>query len=181
MEWGKIFYLSSLPVLISLQSFIKIFNVGKKVVASNINGFLPSQCVFYLMQIHIQERTLWLTRHGESEYNVDSRVGGDPPLTEKGALYAKAMTSFIKARYPPSSMDFHVWTSTLHRTMASIAGIESGEYDIKHMKFLNEISSGICDNMTYVTRLFAHYNVLTRGYLGRNWENISWYLEGTAW
>jgi hypothetical protein len=115
-----------------------------------MNGFIPSQCVFYLMQIHIQERTLWLTRHGESEYNIDSRVGGDPPLTERGSRYAKAMNEFVKARYPPAVDGFHIWTSTLMRTMASVAGLESLEYDVKHMRFLNEISAGICDNLTYV-------------------------------
>lgn len=48
------------------MSYIKIMNVGRKIIAHGMHGFLPSQCVFYLMQIHIKPRVLWLTRHGES-------------------------------------------------------------------------------------------------------------------
>ncbi|KNC96324.1 hypothetical protein, variant [Spizellomyces punctatus DAOM BR117] len=55
--------------------FIKLVNVGKKVIANNVHGYLESQCVFYLMQMHIKPRTIWLTRHGESgKYCVWCRV-----------------------------------------------------------------------------------------------------------
>jgi 6-phosphofructo-2-kinase len=47
-------------------SYIKIINVGKKCIAHNIQGYIASQCVSYLMQIHIKDRIIWLTRHGES-------------------------------------------------------------------------------------------------------------------
>ncbi len=32
-------------------SYIKIIDVGRKVIAHHITGYLPSQCVFYLMQM----------------------------------------------------------------------------------------------------------------------------------
>ncbi|KAJ3057115.1 hypothetical protein HK102_011100, partial [Quaeritorhiza haematococci] len=80
-------------------SFIKIINVGKKVIAYNINGYLQSQCVFYLMQLNISERTIWLTRHGESVYNLYNRIGGDPPLTEAGQRYSRALARFLKTQY----------------------------------------------------------------------------------
>lgn len=82
-------------------SYIKIINVGSKVIAFNIKGYLGSQCVFYLMNIHIKNRLIWLTRHGESEYNLDSRIGGDPSLTAKGTKYANALTKLLQKWYPP--------------------------------------------------------------------------------
>jgi len=39
--------------------------------------------------------TIFLSRHGESEYNVDNRIGGNPPLTSKGQRYAKALGAYI--------------------------------------------------------------------------------------
>ena len=39
----------------------------------------------YLKNLDIPEgRTIYLSRHGESEYNVDDRIGGDSSLTERG-------------------------------------------------------------------------------------------------
>jgi 6-phosphofructo-2-kinase len=34
-------------------SFIKLIDVGRKIIAHHIKGYLPSQCVFYLMQMAI--------------------------------------------------------------------------------------------------------------------------------
>ena len=46
----------------------------------------------YFKNIHMPEgRTLYLSRHGESEYNVEDRIGGDPMLTERGQQYARAL------------------------------------------------------------------------------------------
>jgi 6-phosphofructo-2-kinase len=43
-------------------SYVKIINIGKKSIAYNIQGYLQSHCVFYLMQLNIKKRTIWLTR-----------------------------------------------------------------------------------------------------------------------
>jgi len=47
--------------------FIKLFNVGQKVVMHSCSGYLVSQIGFYLSNIHIQPRSIWLTRHAEFE------------------------------------------------------------------------------------------------------------------
>jgi hypothetical protein len=86
-----------------------------QVIASNIHGYVESQVVFYLvsgqninvwlkltpcfsfqkMNVHIKSRKIWLTRHGESEFNVSNRIGGDSPLTARGKQYAAALGQFI--------------------------------------------------------------------------------------
>ncbi|KAJ3007626.1 hypothetical protein HKX48_009012, partial [Thoreauomyces humboldtii] len=182
--------------------FIKLINVGKKIIAHNVHGYLESQCVFYLMQMHIKPRTIWLTRHGESEYNVSGRIGGDPSLTPLGQRYAAALARFIRSKHPPqddhmeqdpnrpyplpprtstssrsvvdpdkrvpidmqfvkstSTLDdnfgtdrksaLSVWTSTLRRTYETVEDFDDRDYDLKRIKFLNEIYAGICENMTY--------------------------------
>lgn len=77
-------------------SYIKIIDVGRKIISHRITGYLPSQCVFYLMQIHIKERVIWLTRHGQSLFNVQDRIGGDPDLSKKGMAYSHALAAFFK-------------------------------------------------------------------------------------
>ena len=36
-------------------------------------------------------KLIFFSRHGESEYNVENKVGGDSPLSDRGALFAKAL------------------------------------------------------------------------------------------
>ncbi|TPX43140.1 hypothetical protein SeMB42_g03412 [Synchytrium endobioticum] len=175
-------------------SYIKIIDVGRKIIAHNIHGYLPSQCVFYLMQMNIKERHIYLTRHGQSVYNVYDRIGGDPPLTELGDKYGQALTRFMESRHPlPNETDSNhngirhedarengqeygrehgngvrplervvdgnfgtqahpvslsIWTSCLRRTIDTTAYFDE-RYDIKHVKALNEIYAGLCENMTY--------------------------------
>ena len=41
-------------------------------------------------------RTIYLSRHGESEYNLEDRIGGDSNLTPRGEQYAKSLGLFMK-------------------------------------------------------------------------------------
>lgn len=36
------------------------------------------------MNIHVQPRTIYLCRHGESEYNLVGKIGGDSGLSPRG-------------------------------------------------------------------------------------------------
>lgn len=45
-------------------------------------------------------RKVWLTRHGESEYNRAQKLGGDAPLTEAGRAYAEMLPDVIARRTP---------------------------------------------------------------------------------
>ncbi|PIA19449.1 bifunctional 6-phosphofructo-2-kinase/fructose-2,6-bisphosphate 2-phosphatase [Coemansia reversa NRRL 1564] len=78
--------------------YCKIIDVGKKVIAYNIQGFLESQVVFYLMNMNLEPRVIYITRHGESEDNVAGRIGGDASLAPSGVKYSKALARFIDRR-----------------------------------------------------------------------------------
>ncbi|KAJ1984222.1 Fructose-2,6-bisphosphatase [Dimargaris verticillata] len=75
--------------------YCKIINVGKKVIAYNIQGYLAGQCVFYLMNMNLARRQIWISRHGESTDNLTGCIGGDAPLSAKGQVYAAALATFI--------------------------------------------------------------------------------------
>lgn len=76
-------------------AYVKMIDVGRKLVTHQVRGFLSVQAVFYLMNFNLAPRQIWLTRHGESEDNVTGQLGGDSDLTEKGRRYAQALSRFI--------------------------------------------------------------------------------------
>lgn len=55
--------------------YVKMIDVGRKVVCFNIQGFLAGQVVFFLFNFNLLERQIWITRHGESQDNVLGRIG----------------------------------------------------------------------------------------------------------
>ncbi|KAK6047447.1 6-phosphofructo-2-kinase [Cooperia oncophora] len=62
-------------------SFIKVINAGRSFFVHNVQGHVQSRVVYFLMNIHLLPRSIFLTRHGQSEYNAMGRLGGDSPLT----------------------------------------------------------------------------------------------------
>ena len=94
-----------------------MINVGKKLVAHNIQGFIAGQAIFFLLNFNLAERQIWITRHGASfqllsNGKVKARTTSstsweevcvleplllilDAHLTDKGRKYAKALAGFI--------------------------------------------------------------------------------------
>lgn len=58
-------------------------------------GHVQSRVVYFLMNIHVMQRSIYLTRHGESEFNRMERIGGDAPLTSKGLRYAAELAKYF--------------------------------------------------------------------------------------
>ncbi|KAM9923082.1 hypothetical protein OXX59_005413 [Metschnikowia pulcherrima] len=75
--------------------YVKMIDVGKKVVSYNVQGFLASQTIYFLLNFNLCERQIWLTRHGESIDNLSGRIGGDSGLTKRGRQFSKALNRFL--------------------------------------------------------------------------------------
>ena len=45
-------------------TFVKLINVGHQVVINQIRDYLQSRVVYYLMNLHIRPRSIWLSRVG---------------------------------------------------------------------------------------------------------------------
>lgn len=43
-------------------TYVKLINVGKKVIINAIQDYLQSRVVYYLMNLHIKPRSIWLSR-----------------------------------------------------------------------------------------------------------------------
>ncbi|KAF1810241.1 bifunctional 6-phosphofructo-2-kinase/fructose-2,6-bisphosphate 2-phosphatase [Eremomyces bilateralis CBS 781.70] len=76
--------------------YVKMVDVGRKVITHQVNGFLSTQAVYYLLNFNLSPRCIWITRHGESQDNVAGKIGGNSSLSPKGAKYARALAHFIE-------------------------------------------------------------------------------------
>jgi 6-phosphofructo-2-kinase len=75
--------------------YVKMVDVGRKVISHQIRGFLSAQAVYYLLNFNLAPRQIWITRHGESMDNVAGKIGGDSELSPNGHCYGKALTDFV--------------------------------------------------------------------------------------
>ncbi|KDN51762.1 hypothetical protein RSAG8_00310, partial [Rhizoctonia solani AG-8 WAC10335] len=125
-------------------SYVKIINVGSQVQMYRIHGYLQSRIAFYLMNLHLKPRSIFMSRHGESQFNVEGKIGGDAPLSARGRQYAAALPKLVKDNIKDAELT--VWTSTLQRTIETAAQLP---YTKLTWKSLDELDAGVCDGMTY--------------------------------
>jgi len=144
-------------------SYIKLINYGEKVITNNMRGYLPMRIVQFLSNIHTKSHSIYISRHGQSEYNMLGKLGGNPPLTSYGNEYATRLARFAEdvickeedngvSREVPARL----WTSSLQRTIATAALIkhpvlESGWLQMANRVYrnLDEIFAGEYEGMTY--------------------------------
>ncbi|OAA57956.1 fructose-bisphosphatase [Niveomyces insectorum RCEF 264] len=128
-------------------TYLKIMDVGSRVIISRIQDYLQSRIVYYLMNLHIRPRSVWLSRHGESLYNLDGRIGGDAALSPRGEQYARKLPELVRLSVG-DDRPLTVWTSTLQRTIATARHLPP-HYNQLQWKALDELDAGVCDGCTY--------------------------------
>lgn len=91
-------------------------------------------------------RNLYLVRHSESEYNIEGRIGGDAPLTDRGRMQATALARHFSGVNIP-----YVFTSTHLRSAQTAAAVLEGHPGCVCITLpeFDEINAGICDGLTY--------------------------------
>ena len=100
------------------------------------------------------DHTLYLLRHGETEFNVECRLQGqqDSPLTPRGQAQARGHGALLKTLIDEPA-DWRVVASPLGRTMATarLACVELGlpETAIATDPRLMEIAYGVWEGLTY--------------------------------
>ncbi|EJD74749.1 hypothetical protein LOAG_17984 [Loa loa] len=128
-------------------SFIKVINAGRSFFVHNVNGHVQSRVVYFLMNIHLLPRSIYLTRHGESEYNRIGRLGGDSPLSANGIEYARKLRDYFMAEKIPG--DLRIWSSQKIRAAQTAQQLSDLAAHIEFLKVLDEIDAGICEGLTY--------------------------------
>nr|CCC93611.1 putative fructose-6-phosphate2-kinase [Trypanosoma congolense IL3000] len=157
------------------QPAIRLTKCRGSSVCSKITSYLNS-CLPTLHHIHYNEPLsgnpedtlqcmcpLFFTRHGQSEYNLQDRLGGDPDLTALGVDDALTVAEFFREQVVHNTRlfaarnncweqneGFEVWCSQLRRTrhtaQPSADVLTNG--NLRIFKMLNEIHAGVCEDMT---------------------------------
>uniref|UniRef100_A0A8C7H7A4 6-phosphofructo-2-kinase/fructose-2,6-biphosphatase 4a n=1 Tax=Oncorhynchus kisutch TaxID=8019 RepID=A0A8C7H7A4_ONCKI len=131
-------------------SYIKIMDVGRRYLVNQVQDHIQSRIVYYLMNIHITPRSIYLCRHGESDLNVKGCIGGDSGLSPRGKEFANYLGQFIQSQ---EISDLKVWTSQMKRTIQTA---EAVSVPYEQWKALNEIDAGVCEEMMY-EEIQQHY------------------------
>lgn len=140
-------------------SFVKLIDIGAKCVINSVMQYMQSRIVFFLINLHIKPRSIFIVRHGESEFNRLGRIGGDAPLSERGRQFAAELPQVVRMVHEKQSggsgcgggtniKPLTVWTSTLRRTKETARHM-GPSYRRIAWKALDEIDAGECDGMTY--------------------------------
>eukprot|EP00510_Aplanochytrium_minuta_P003113 CAMPEP_0184016392 /NCGR_PEP_ID=MMETSP0954-20121128/6904_1 /TAXON_ID=627963 /ORGANISM="Aplanochytrium sp, Strain PBS07" /LENGTH=548 /DNA_ID=CAMNT_0026297409 /DNA_START=162 /DNA_END=1808 /DNA_ORIENTATION=+ len=150
-------------------TWIKLIDAGRQVTMNNIRGFLPGKIVQFLMNLNLSTHPIYLSRHGESEYNVLGKIGGDSGLSENGEDYARVLAQYAHTHIlglnedgsfkdPKNKVASHarLFTSSLKRTQDTARHIAHPVCDDgwivmrkKVWRSLDEIYAGVFDGMTY--------------------------------
>ncbi|KAJ1932582.1 hypothetical protein GGF37_007008 [Kickxella alabastrina] len=141
-------------------SYIKLYNVAEHFEVNNIRGYLQSRVVFYLMNLHISDRTIYLARSGESINEGSYKA--DAPLSEAGHLYAHNLQEAIlrrirkrneetlaKTGVDMSRRTLKVWTSTHVKSYQTAEYFAAHEHvRVRRRMLLKGLNPGVCENMS---------------------------------
>ncbi|GAB5364614.1 hypothetical protein AAMO2058_000984900 [Amorphochlora amoebiformis] len=131
--------------------------------------YFPGQIVNFLMNLHTVPRPIYLSRHGQSQYNALGKIGGDSSLTKEGIKYAQKLARFCEKHILTGGgsetkdkdkcdnpKHARLYTSTLRRTNETVQFIshrvqEDGWVTLRQRQWraLDEIYAGVFDGMTY--------------------------------
>jgi 6-phosphofructo-2-kinase/fructose-2,6-biphosphatase 2 len=75
-------------------SYIKLYNYGERVLTNKMRAYLPQRIVQFLTSTHPTAHKIYLCRHGQSEYNVTGRLGGNSAITAKGVAFSEILGRF---------------------------------------------------------------------------------------
>jgi len=91
-------------------------------------------------------RNLYLVRHGETSYNKENRLGGNPSLTERGMAQAQGLARHFHGMELP-----HIFTSTLLRSRMTAIPLLEERPDCQTLALaeFDEIDAGVCEHMCY--------------------------------
>jgi broad specificity phosphatase PhoE/predicted kinase len=128
------------------RNYIRIDSLQNMIIEEKHSDAIPFYDRLRDYLVTDEVKNLFLIRHTETEYNTESRIGGDPPLTEKGKAQAIALGLFFKKKKLS-----YIFTSKKLRTIntAQVICEMQDNCRIIPLKEFDEIKAGICERMTY--------------------------------
>ncbi|KAI2213170.1 hypothetical protein LOZ17_005303 [Ophidiomyces ophidiicola] len=141
-------------------NYIKMINAGDKMMINNCSfGYLHHRIIFYLLNLHIQNRRTYFARAGTS-LEADS-YKADASLSPQGEDYARKMTQrLLEHREDERQTAIEqgdlegqmrrliVWTSTRRRTIETAQILHRKGFKTRHRSQLSQLNPGVCEKMS---------------------------------
>lgn len=100
--------------------YVKVIDIGERIIVNNIQGYLQSRTVFFLMNIHNRYRRIYFARSGASY--AEHSYKADAGLSEVGESYATALKDFVLGKREKDRQDPEE-RANQRRLSASLNGI----------------------------------------------------------
>ncbi|GAA5878691.1 hypothetical protein JCM8547_002133 [Rhodosporidiobolus lusitaniae] len=139
--------------------FVKIYNIGERLVVNNIRGYLQSRIVFFLMNVHHKKRTIWFARSGQSL--IEHSFKADSDLSPQGVEYAEKLRDFIVAKRKELQDErtrngekgvgerrLTVWTSARRRCISTARPMAELGYKVIQRQQSYELNPGDVDGLS---------------------------------
>ena len=141
------------------RNYIRMNSLQNMIIEEKRSDVIPYYDRLRDYLVTDEVKNLFLIRHTETEYNVESRIGGDPRLTKRGEKQALSLGRFFQRKKIS-----YIFTSTKQRTMHTAKAIASMQSDCRiiPLKEFDEINAGICERMTYEDIEKKHPQVFKR-------------------
>ena len=127
-------------------SFIKKINVNEQIILNKVFGITESLITNFLMNLKIVNCPIYLSRHGQSQYNIEEKIGGDSSLSDMGIQYAVRLSDYLNQEL--NDNQFTIFTSCLKRTNETASYLNKKNANLINSRLLNEIQAGICENLS---------------------------------
>jgi len=119
-------------------SFLRYRNF-RDMETHRMHGYLRMRIAQFLSVLRPFKHVIYLSRHGESTYNVAKKLGGDPGLSPPGEEYAKRLGEFSEHCIQTNprtgqKVPARLWTSSLQRTELTAAHIPHPELDVSDLE-----------------------------------------------
>jgi broad specificity phosphatase PhoE len=131
-----------------------------------MHGYLRMRVAQFLSVLRPWKHTIYLSRHGESTYNVEKKLGGDPPLTSAGDEYAKRLGTYAvhciqTDQRTGNKVAARLWTSSLQRTEQTAAYIPHPEVDVSELQTQTMEMGDVWEQMRH--RVFRNLDEIYAG------------------
>lgn len=143
----RIAYYESIYTPVSTEKcFVRVETLNNRIIEEHSCSHVPYYTQIRDILISDWVRNMYLARHGESQYNLDQRIGGNSALTPQGHQQAAALAKHFADKDIP-----YIFTSTKLRSSQTAAPIIANHPNsiVVALEELDEIDAGVCDSMTY--------------------------------
>ena len=140
------YYASIYTPLDQEDNFVRLDTLNNRILQEQSSSWVPFYVRIRDIMVSDWVNNLYLVRHGESYHNLENRIGGDSPLTEKGLAQAQSLADYFRDKPVP-----YIFTSEKSRAMQYATSLIADHPDSVLMALpeLDEIDAGVCEGLTY--------------------------------